>query len=413
MDIFLLVIPGLEILIMAIMIYYLLSFFWNTRAMDLVLGLFAFLALYTMSIWFHLPVLQKLMLYFVNVAVIALLIIFQPELRLALSKLSVKGNAILDGFDLGVGMLHLFSKKDEERRLMLNSIGPVWDGNEVWLVTAGGALFAGFPDVYATLCSAFYVPIMILLTGLIFRAVAIEFRSKQPMAWWRWGWDVMFSFASFVIALALGIALGNLIRGIPLDAQKEFTGTLASLITPYTILVGFMTVALFTMHGSIYVVMKTEGELHDKLRRWVNPSIIFFIMCYVTTTMATLIYMPHMVESIQARPIFFIIGLINILAIANIPREIHLGKDGRAFISSCVNIICLMALYGIGTFPNAIRAINDPENLSLTIFNSSSSLLTLKILMLMAIIGVPLVVSYTVAIYWIFKGKVKLESTSY
>ena len=323
------------------------------------------------------------------------------------------GYAILDGFDLGVGMLHLFSRKDEERRVMLNAIGPVWDGNEVWLVTVGGALFAGFPDVYATICSAFYAPIMILLTGLIFRAVAIEFRSKQPMVWWRWGWDVMFSFASFVIALALGIALGNLIRGIPLDPHKEFIGTLESLISPYTVLIGFLTVALFAMHGSIFIVMKTEGELHDKLRERVNPCIILFIMLYATATMATLIYMPHMVEAIKDRPIFLAVGLINVLAIANIPREINLGRDGRAFLSSCLNIICLMILYGIGTFPNAVRAINDPENLSLTIFNSSSSLLTLKILMLMALIGVPLVISYTIAIYWIFKGKVKLESTSY
>src|ERR1700733_14194 len=121
------------------------------------------------------------------------------------------GFAILDGFDLGVGIFHLFSKKDEERRLMLNSIGPVWDGNEVWLVTAGGALFAGFPHVYATLCSAFYFPFILLLTGIIFRAVAIEFRSKQPMAWWRWTWDVLFSFASLVISLGLGIVMGNLI----------------------------------------------------------------------------------------------------------------------------------------------------------------------------------------------------------
>lgn len=323
------------------------------------------------------------------------------------------GYAILDGFDLGVGMLHLFSKKDDERRMMLNSIGPVWDGNEVWLVTAGGALFAGFPDVYATFCSAFYIPIMILLSGLIFRAVAIEFRSKQPMAWWRWSWDLMFSFASFVIALALGIAIGNLIRGIPLDSQKEFIGTIDSLISPYTLLIGFLTVALFAMHGSIFIVMKTEGALHDKLREWVNPCIILFIMLYATATMATLIYMPHMTEAIKSRPIFLAVGLINILAIANIPREIHLGRDGRAFLSSCLNIICLMILYGIGTFPNAIRAINDPENLSLTIFNSSSSLMTLKILLLIALIGVPLVVSYTVAIYWIFKGKVKLDSTSY
>src|ERR1700731_333362 len=174
----------------------------------------------------------------------------------------VTGYAILDGFDLGVGMLHLFSKKDEERRLMLNAIGPVWDGNEVWLVTAGGALFAGFPAVYATICSAFYIPMMILLTGIIFRAVAIEFRSKQPMPWWRWMWDVFFSFASLLIAFALGAAIGNLINGIPLDEHKEFTGNLLSLIQPYAILVGIMSVALFAMHGALYILMKTEGELH-------------------------------------------------------------------------------------------------------------------------------------------------------
>src|SRR3984957_10150598 len=152
----------------------------------------------------------------------------------------ITGYAILDGFDLGVGMLHLFSKKDIERRLMLNTIGPVWDGNEVWLVTAGGALFAGFPDVYATLCSAFYMPVMILLSGLIFRAVAIEFRSKQPMAWWRWMWDLLFTLASFVIAMILGIILGNLIRGIPLDEYMEFTGDIYDLLNPYAILVGVL-----------------------------------------------------------------------------------------------------------------------------------------------------------------------------
>lgn len=323
------------------------------------------------------------------------------------------GYAILDGFDLGVGMLHLFAKKDEERRLILNSIGPVWDGNAVWLVTAGGALFAGFPAVYATICSAFYIPIMILLSGLIFRAVAIEFRSKQPMHWWRWLWDIFFSLASLIIALALGIALGNLIRGIPLDEHGEFIGTLGSLLSPYALLVGLMTVALFMMHGSIYLVMKTEGELHDKLRAWVNPSIIFFIMLYAITTAATLIYMPHMTEMIKVRSEFFVVALINMFAIANIPREVNKGRDGLAFISSCVNIVCLLALYGLGSYPEVVRAINDPENLSLTIYNSSSSAMTLEILLLIAVIGIPLVITYTVAIYYIFHGKVKLDSTSY
>lgn len=323
------------------------------------------------------------------------------------------GYAILDGFDLGVGMMHLFSKKDEERRLMLNSIGPVWDGNEVWLVTAGGALFAGFPPIYATMCSSFYVPIMILLTGIIFRAVAIEFRSKRPMAWWRWMWDVLFSFASLIITFALGITVGNLIRGIPIDSEGEFTGEFLSLFEPYALMVGLFAVALFSMHGSIYVLMKTEGELHDKIRNWVNPMIIFFIMCYAIITMSTLIYMPHMVETIKVRPEFLLIGVINMFLIANIPREISLGRDARAFASSCGNVICLMALYGIGTYPNVIRAVNDPEMLSLTIYNSSSSETTLKVLLIIALIGVPLVISYTCCIYWVFHGKVKLDSTSY
>jgi cytochrome d ubiquinol oxidase subunit II len=323
------------------------------------------------------------------------------------------GYAILDGFDLGVGMLHLFSKEDEERRLMLNSIGPVWDGNEVWLVTAGGALFAGFPIVYATVCSAFYAPIMILLTGIIFRAIAIEVRSKQSMAWWRWAWDIMFSFASLVIAIALGIVLGNLIRGIPLDEYHEFTGGLTDLLDTYSFMIGILTASLFFMHGAIYILMKTEGALHDKMRSWVNPSIILFIMCYATATMATLIYMPHMTEAIKDRPIFFVLAFANMLAIANIPREITRGQDSRAFMSSCANIILLMTLYALGTFPNVVRAINDPQNLSLTIFNSASSETALLILLIVAVIGIPRVLSYTWAVYWIFRGKVKLESTSY
>ena len=223
----------------------------------------------------------------------------------------------------------------------------------------------------------------------------------------------MFSLASLIIALMLGVVIGNLIRGIPLDEQKEFTGDLAHLLDPYALLVGLMTVSLFCMHGAIYILMKTEGELHDKMRSWVNPSIIFFIICYACITMATLIYMPHMTEVIKQRPGFFFLGIANMLVIANIPREIHLGRDGWAFISSCLNIIFLLALYALGTYPNVIRAINNPNELSLTIFNSSSSILTLEILLLIAIIGIPLVVSYTFAVYWIFQGKVKLESTSY
>ncbi|HSP86639.1 MAG TPA: cytochrome d ubiquinol oxidase subunit II, partial [Ignavibacteriaceae bacterium] len=206
------------------------------------------------------------------------------------------GYAILDGFDLGVGSLHLLVKKDEERRIIINSIGPVWDGNEVWLVTGGGALFAAFPHVYATVFSGFYTAFMLLLFVLIFRAVAIEFRSKQEAKWWRQTWDVLFSVASIFIAFLMGVALGNIVTGVPVGADKEFAGTFFGLITPYTVLVGITTVALFMMHGSIYLVMKTEGEIQNKIKRWVNNAIIFFVICYVSTTMATLIYYPHMIQ---------------------------------------------------------------------------------------------------------------------
>lgn len=323
------------------------------------------------------------------------------------------GYAILDGFDLGVGMLHMFSKKDVERRLMLNSIGPVWDGNEVWLITAGGALFAGFPGIYATLCSAFYAPIMLFLTGIIFRAVAIEFRSKQPMSWWRWMWDILFSLASLVISFGLGLVMGNLVRGIPLDEHQEFIGNVWDFIHPYSVISGLLVVSLFLMHGSIFLCIKTDGEFHEKIRKWVPTTTAMFIVFYAITTIMTLIWQPHMIEALKARPTFFLISLVNIIAIANIPREVHRGKDGRAFLSSCVNIACLLALFGIGMFPDVIRAINDPANLSMTIYNAGSSEKTLIILHIIAAIGVPMVLCYTFMIYYIFHGKVRLDSSSY
>ncbi len=322
------------------------------------------------------------------------------------------GYAILDGFDLGVGMSHLFAKNDEERRILLNSIGPVWDGNEVWLVTAGGALFAAFPEAYATAFSGFYTAFMLLLFGLIFRAVALEFRSKQPMRWWRRLWDGAFFVSSLLIALLMGVALGNLIQGLPLDAAHELNISFFDLFNPIALLTGLATVALFLMHGAIYLVMKTEGELQRALIARVPGTIIFFTICYATLTVATLVFVPHMAEPFRARPALFVVALASMLAIANIPREITRGRYFLGFLSSSFAVASLLALVGIGLFPNLILSIPNPEN-SLDIYNAASSQKTLGIMLVIALIGMPFVVAYTVIIYRVFGGKVKLDANSY
>jgi cytochrome d ubiquinol oxidase subunit II len=322
------------------------------------------------------------------------------------------GYAMLDGFDLGVGALHLFTQKDEERRLMLNAIGPVWDGNEVWLVTGGGALFAAFPNVYATVFSGFYLAFVLLLVALIFRGVAIEFRSKRPMRWWRQMWDIGFSAGSVLSSLLIGVAMGNIAWGIPIDNRGEFAGTFWTLLHPYSLLLGVTTLALFMMHGAIYSLLKTEGPLHDKLRGWINNCIIFFIICYAVTTMATLLYVTHMAARVRANPWLFSLALANMLAIANIPREIHRGRDWWAFLSSCGAMITLMGLFGLEMYPNLVLS-NTDEAHSLNIYNAASSPKTLGIMLVIAAIGVPAVLAYTVSIYWIFRGKVKLDRMSY
>lgn len=320
--------------------------------------------------------------------------------------------AVLDGFDFGVGSLHLLVKKNEDRRIFLNSIGPVWDGNEVWLVTGGGALFAAFPDVYATVFSGFYTAFMMLLAALIFRAVAIEFRSKQKMGWWRNLWDCSFSVASILCSVLIGIALGNLAWGIPLGADKEFLGNFWTLIHPYSLLVGILTLSLFMMHGSIYLVMKTEGALQQKVRDWVKYTIIFFILMYAITTLATLLYVPHMSDFFRRQPALFVVPMMGLLAIANIPREMSRGRDFNAFLSSAASIVFLMALFGIDMYPHFVYSNPNPEY-SLSIYNAASSQKTLGIMLIIATLGMPLVISYTIVIYRIFRGKVRLESHSY
>ncbi|MBW2733580.1 MAG: cytochrome d ubiquinol oxidase subunit II [Deltaproteobacteria bacterium] len=322
------------------------------------------------------------------------------------------GYAILDGFDLGVGALHLFVKEDRDRRILLNSIGPVWDGNEVWLVTGGGALFAAFPEVYASVFSGFYLAFMLLLFMLIFRAVSIEFRSKHPSPRWRRSWDVAFSVGSIGAALLTGVALGNIAYGVPLAADFTYGGTFFALLKPYPLVVGLTTVALFTMHANIYLLLKTEGELYERVRSWVKTTVAAFVIMYVATTLFTLLTLPHMMVNLKAYPGLFIVPVLNLLMVLNIPRELSKGHDGLAFLSSCASIVLLMMLFGIGIFPNIVYSIPNPH-FSLNIYNAASSALTLKVMTIMAALGMPMVLAYTMGIYWVFRGKVKLDTDSY
>ncbi|WOO43286.1 cytochrome d ubiquinol oxidase subunit II [Rubellicoccus peritrichatus] len=323
------------------------------------------------------------------------------------------GYVMLDGFDLGVGALHLFTKGDTERRTMLNAIGPVWDGNEVWLVTGGGALFAAFPEVYATVFSGFYEAFFLLLFGLIFRAVAIEFRSKHPHSMWRKGWDISFACGSIASAFLIGVAMGNVVWGIPLDTNHEYTGTFLTQLNPYSLFMGVSTVALFAMHGNIYLIMKTEGELQEKLRRWVKITIPIFVVCFLIFGILTPFVCPQIKAAFIDRPIPLIITFtLALLVVANIPREIHKGREFNAFLSSCGCMTFLMMTFGISVYPNMVFSNPDLAN-SLTIYNGSSTDKTLGFMLIIAIIGVPIVLTYTACVYYIFRGKVVLTDESY
>lgn len=320
---------------------------------------------------------------------------------------------ILDGFDLGVGALHLFARDDRERRVFLNAIGPVWDGNEVWLIIVFGGLFAGFPAAYATICEAFYNLIMILLAAIIFRAVAIEFRSKVERKRWRHVWDYVFSVSSILMAFIIGVMMANLVEGIPLDQNGDFVGVHWNFFSPYAILLGVTAIALFSMHGAIFLLMKTEDALHSHVRRWVNPTIVFFLICYFVTTLATLFYMPHMLDRMRSVPWLFVVAILSMLSIANVPRCLHKGNDGFAFLSSCGCIAFLFILFGIGIYPNLVRSSINPAEYSITLYNASASLPALKVILTVACIGVPIVLAYGFWIYRIFRGKVKLDANSY
>lgn len=322
------------------------------------------------------------------------------------------GYAILDGFDLGVGILHPIAKTDLERRSLLNSIGPIWDGNEVWLVTFGGALFAAFPEAYATVFSGFYTAFMLLLLALIFRAISIEFRSKVHHARWRSAWDWAFSLASLLATVLFGVSVGNAMYGVPLNPRGIYVGTFLDLLHPYALLCGLLAVALFAMHGSIYLYLKTEGALQERIHGWMWRTFGLFLVSYLLTTIATLALVPRALHNFDAYPWAWIVVLLNVLAVANVPRAIHKRRPRYAFVSSSATIAALVFLFGIALFPALVTSHPAPAN-SLTIYNASSSEKTLEIMAFIAGLGMPFVLAYTAVIYWTFRGKVKVGPHSY
>ncbi|MEN0003626.1 MAG: cytochrome d ubiquinol oxidase subunit II [Bacteroidota bacterium] len=322
------------------------------------------------------------------------------------------GYAILDGFDLGAGALHLFFKKDISRRIALNAVGPVWDGNEVWLVIGGGVLFAGFPVLYGTLLSAMYIPFMLFLLFIILRAVAIEFRSKEEMVWWRKMWDTTYSFASIMLALCLGIVLGNILQGMPLDENFEFQGNWLSFFNVYALLTGLTVLALMTLHGGIYLCLKTEGKLFDKVERLVKSAIIAFVILFSILSLYSLVYFPHLSDRFKDVPYLFVVPLLGILSIANVPRLVSKQKFLSAFIFSSLTFSFLLLTVAIELYPQLLFATNKVEN-SITIYNAASSDKSLGIMLGFVAVGVPLIIGYTYFVYRAFWGKVQLDETSY
>jgi cytochrome bd ubiquinol oxidase subunit II len=322
------------------------------------------------------------------------------------------GYAILDGFDFGVGVLSLFERNENERRIHFNAIGPVWDGNEVWLITGGGSLFAAFPIVYATVFSGFYIALMLLLAALIFRAVSFEFRNKINSPVWRRTWDFAFGFGSLLPAVLLGVALGNIIRGVPIDATGNYLGTFFGLLNPYSICIGLLSLVLFTMHGSIYLATKSDGELRKRCQTWTSHLWMGVIILYVIMTIWTWLASSFLFEKSIHSLFFYLFMIVFIIAVMYIPILSKAGKFNFAFFASSLVITTMLGQVALSVYPRFVPSSID-LNYSLTIYNASSSILTLRTMLVIAIIGLPIVVAYSIFIHYVFRGKVEITEESY
>ncbi|ABX06394.1 MAG TPA: cytochrome d ubiquinol oxidase subunit II [Herpetosiphon sp.] len=317
------------------------------------------------------------------------------------------GFFILEGFDYGVGMLlPWLGRDDQERRVVINTIGPFWDGNEVWVLTAGGAIFAAFPEWYATLFSGFYLALFLMLCALIVRAVAFEYRSKVADPRWRTTWDWVIFFGSAVPALLWGVALGNLLRGVPIDADKQFVGNFFDLLNPYALLVGLTTLSMFLLHGALFLNLKTTDELRErslKLAQRIGPVATVLILAFIVATYSA----TDTFSRLGVNP--GIIPVSALLTLLGAGWFVHTKQTGWAFIMTCLTIGLSVITIFMALFPRVMISSLDP-NWSLTIYNASSSPYTLKIMSFVALIFVPIVLGYQAWTYWVFRQRVSTKS---
>jgi len=318
------------------------------------------------------------------------------------------GFFFLEGFDFGVGMLLPFlGKKDEERRAIINTIGSVWDGNEVWLLTAGGATFAAFPEWYATMFSGFYLAFFLLLVGLIMRGISFEYRSKDANPAWRNRFDWMIAIGSFLSALLLGAAFANLARGVPINADKMFTGNLFTLLNPYGLLGGVTTVAIFVLHGANFLGLKLEGELRERVNVFAKKLWIGTTVLYIALAIST--YIAGFWSRGFVNP-----GVVPIAALAVLLAAgyfINRRMEGWAFIMVALNIVLTQITFFSMTFPNVMLSTTNLE-WSLTIYNASSSQYTLGVMSIVALTFVPIVLAYQGWTYYMFRKRISTDKKS-
>ena len=325
----------------------------------------------------------------------------------------IGGYVILDGFDLGVGMLSpLLARDDRDHRLILNSIGPVWDGNEVWLVLGGGALFAAFPIVYASLFSGFYLAMMLVLLVLILRTIAVEFRSQRESARWRATWDWFFFASSLGITVLLGVAMGNVIRGVPIDSSGDMEVELFSLLNPYSLAVGVVAVSMLSLHGGIFLTLKVEGPLLERAERLV-PKLMATFFVLMTGLIAWTLFLDNEISDRYLDRVWIsVFPALALVAALLAWRQLHRRSYLSAFLASSTMIALLMGTVAAGLYPVLLTSSID-ERYDLTIHNAASAEPTLVVMSVIAVIGIPFVLLYTAGIYYFFRGRVVLHEESY